>query len=89
MRPEMNSNWFEISNSFEELFCLHGSFTVSNLESSNHFQKLSCLHGDFTAETFQTIARLYCACANDIFYIINANLIDVKQMLHYWLVLKQ
>ena len=25
------------------------------------------LHGDFTAVTFQTIARLYCTCANDIF----------------------
>ena len=22
------------------------------------------LHGDFTAATFQTIARLYCTCAN-------------------------
>ena len=25
------------------------------------------LHGDFTAATCQTIARLYCTCANDIF----------------------
>ena len=25
------------------------------------------LHGDFTAATFQTIAGLYCTCANDIF----------------------
>ena len=25
------------------------------------------LHGDFTAATFQTIARPYCTCANDIF----------------------
>ena len=25
------------------------------------------LHGDFTAETFCTIARLDCTCANDIF----------------------
>ena len=44
MRPEVNSNRFEMS------FRLHGS-----------------LHGDFTAATFQTIARLYCTCANDIF----------------------
>ena len=35
------------------------------------------LHGDFTASTFQTIARLYCTCAND------------KQMLRYWLFFKQ
>ena len=47
MMPEMNSNWFEISNRFE---MLHG-----------------ILHGDFTAATFQTIARLYRTCANDIF----------------------
>ena len=25
------------------------------------------LHGDFTAASFETIARLYCTCANDIF----------------------
>ena len=50
MRPEVNSNQFEISNSFEMSFRLHGN-----------------LHRDFTAATFQTIARLYCTCANDIF----------------------
>ena len=44
MRPEVNSNRFEMS------FRLHGS-----------------LHGDFTAVTFQTMKRLYCTCANDIF----------------------
>ena len=49
MRPEVNSNRFEISNRFE-MFRLHGN-----------------LHGDFTAATFQTIARLCCTCANDIF----------------------
>ena len=50
MRPEANSNRFEISNRFEMSFCLHGN-----------------LHGDFTAATVQTIARLCCTCANDIF----------------------
>ena len=50
MRPEVNSNRFGISNSFEMSFRLHCN-----------------LHGDFTAATFQTIARLYCTCANDIF----------------------
>ena len=50
MIPEVNSNWFEISNLFEMLFRLHGN-----------------LHGDFTVATFQTIARLCCTCANDIF----------------------
>ena len=50
MRPEVSSNWFEISNRFEMLFRLHGN-----------------LHADFTATTFQTMAKLYGKCANDIF----------------------
>ena len=50
MRPEVNSNRFEISNHFEMPFYLYGN-----------------LHGDFTGATFQTIARLYCTCANDLF----------------------
>ena len=40
-------------------------------EISNRFEMLFRLHGnlhrDFTAATFQTIARLYCTCASDIF----------------------
>ena len=51
MRPEVNSNRFEISNRFEMSFHLHGNFTVSSLEISNRFQKLSYLHRDFTAAT--------------------------------------
>ena len=50
MRPEVNSNRFEILNRFEMSLCLHGN-----------------LHGDFTEATFQTMARLYCTWANDIF----------------------
>ena len=46
IRPEVNSDRFDISNRFEMLFRLHGNFT---------------------AATFQTTARLYCTCANDIF----------------------
>ena len=53
MRPEVNSNQFEISNRFEMSFRLHGN-----------------LHGDFTAATFQTIAKLYCTCANYIFKLM-------------------
>ena len=53
MRPEVNSNQFEISNGFEMLFRLHGN-----------------LNRDFTVASFQTIARLYCTCANDIFYLM-------------------
>ena len=38
---------------------------------SNRFEMSFRLHenlnGDFTAGTFQTIGRLYCTCANDIF----------------------
>ena len=50
MRPEVNSNRFEISNLFKMLFRLHGD-----------------LHGNFAAAIFQTIAKLYCTYANDIF----------------------
>ena len=53
MRPEVNSNRFEISNRFEMLFRLHDN-----------------LHRDFTMASFQTIARLYCKCANDIFQLM-------------------
>ena len=39
--------------------------------NSNRLEMLFRLHGnlhiDFTAASFQTIARLYCTCANDIF----------------------
>ena len=41
------------------------------IEISNHFEMSFLLHGnlhgDFTAATFQTMTRLYCTCANDIF----------------------
>ena len=57
MRPEVNSNRFDISNRFEKSFCLHGNFTKANLEISNPFQKLFRLHSDFTAVTFQTIEK--------------------------------
>ena len=57
MRPEVNLNWFEISNRFEKSFRLHVSFTAANLEISNPFQKSFGLHGVFTAATFQTEVR--------------------------------
>ena len=53
MRPEVNSDGFEISNRFEMSFRLLGH-----------------LHGDFTAVTFQTIAKLFCTCENDIFKLM-------------------
>ena len=44
---------------------------LNQFEISNHFEMffhlLGSLHGDFTVATFQTIARLYYTCANDIF----------------------
>ena len=67
MRPEVNSNQFEISNHFERSFHLHDSYTWVNLKISNHSQKLFCLHGDLTAATFQTIVICYWTCANDSF----------------------
>ena len=39
-------------------------------EISNRFEMFRLhgnLHGDFTAVTFQTMVRLYCTYANDIF----------------------
>ena len=65
MRPERNSNWFEISNRFEKSFRLRGSLTAVNLEISNRFQKLFRLYGDFTKATFQTTVRFYCTWTND------------------------
>ena len=53
MRPEVNSNQFEISNRFKKVFCVHGNFTTANLEFSNPFQKLFRLHDDYTTTTFQ------------------------------------
>ena len=57
MRPEVNSNQFEISNHCERLFLLHGKFTTVKLQISNLFQIFFHLHGDFTATTFQTTVR--------------------------------
>ena len=48
-------------------------FEMSNrLEMS--FRLNGNLHGDFTAVTFQTIARLYCTCANNIFKLMQTQL---------------
>ena len=41
-------------------------FKISNRFEMS-FRLHGNLHGDLTAATFQTIARLYCTCANDIF----------------------
>ena len=49
MRPEVNSNWFEISNRFEMLFHLHGNlhrdFTAATFQTmekiSPHVQVIS------------------------------------------------
>ena len=57
MRPEVNSNRFEISNRFEKSLRLHGNFTTVNLEISNLFQKSFRLHDDLDVATFQTVVR--------------------------------
>ena len=57
MRPEVNSNRFEISNRFEKSFRLHGNFTTANPEISNLSQKSFRFYGDFTAATFQTVVK--------------------------------
>ena len=55
MRPEVNTNQFEILNCLKKSLRLHGNFTTANLEISNPFQKLFNLYGDFIAATVQTI----------------------------------
>ena len=57
MRPEVNSNQFEISNCFEKSFHLHDNFTTAKLEILNPSQKLFFLYGVFTVATFQTIVK--------------------------------
>ena len=46
----------------------------SRFEIRNRFEMSFRLHGnldgDFNAATFQTIAKLYCTCANDIFKLM-------------------
>ena len=37
MRPEVNSNRFEISNRFEMLFRLHGNFTAATFQKIARF----------------------------------------------------
>ena len=43
-------------------------------EISNRFEMSSRvhgnLHGDFTATSFETVERLYCACENDMFLLM-------------------
>ena len=37
MRPEVNSNQFEISNRFEKCFCLHDNFAVATFQTVIRF----------------------------------------------------
>ena len=50
---------------------MRSGVNLNRFEISDRFEMSFRLHGnlhtDFTAATFQTIARLYCTCANDIF----------------------
>ena len=48
----------------------------NRFEISHRFEMLfrlhGNLHGDFPAATFQTLARLYCTYANDVFYLMQS-----------------
>ena len=46
MRPEVNSNPFEISNHFKKLFCLHGNFTVATSKAILRFYFI-CANDNF------------------------------------------
>ena len=63
----------------------------NRFEIANRFEILfrlhGNLHGDFIAATFQTIARLLHMCKG--YLLINANLINAKQMFRCWLFFKQ
>ena len=54
-----------------ELVYMRPEVNSNRFKISNHFEMSfrlhGNLHGDLNAATFQTIARLYCTCANDIF----------------------
>ena len=56
---------------FQEHVYMRPEVNLNRLEISNRFEMSFRLHGNlngyFTVATFQTIARLYCTCANDIF----------------------
>ena len=68
---------WSVKTAFEEIFNslrarLHETRSeLKQFEILNRFELSFRLHGnlhrDFTAASFQTIARLYCTCANDIF----------------------
>ena len=57
-------------NFFEHVY-MRLKVNSNRFEISKRFEMSFRLHGnlneDFTAATFQTTARLYCTCANDIF----------------------
>ena len=63
----------KILNDFQLLTMVYKRPEVnsSRFEIRNRFEMSFRLHGnldgDFNAATFQTIAKLYCTCANDIF----------------------
>ena len=62
---------FQQELSYSEHVYMRPEVNANRFEISNRFEMSFCLHGslhgDFTAATFQTVARLYCTCANDIF----------------------
>ena len=66
----------KILNDFQLLTMVYKRPEVnsSRFEIRNRFEMSFRLHGnldgDFNAATFQTIAKLYCTCANDIFKLM-------------------
>ena len=66
MRPEVNSNRSEFRTRLHDTRKKSNRFEISDRFEIS-FRLHGNLHGDFTMATFQTILRLYCTCANDIF----------------------
>ena len=76
MRKESNEIFYSVQLCWDRRNVLIGLENVymksevnsNRFEISNRFEMVfrlhGNLHGDFTAAAFQTIARLYCTCAN-------------------------
>ena len=64
------SRFYHVNVMLEHVYMIP-EVNSNRFEISNRFEMSfrlhGSLHGGFTAATFQTIARLYYTCANDIF----------------------
>ena len=85
IRPEVNSNRFEISNCFKKLFRLPGTFNSKQPWNLKPLSKLVPFAWGFYCGNCPNHSKtLMHMCKRYI--LINANLIDAKKTLWYWFV---